>query len=548
MSGALFWLIWRSGWNRGRRMLRRFREPRRAIAIAVGIGYLTWAIHVGGSRTQNGAEGPTELALALGSVGLLISVLSSWFSGAGPLPLGFTAPEVAFLLPAPISRRGLLQYKLTAIQITIVLNAVVWTLLTAGSRVSAWQRGVAVWLLFTVLTLHRHVAGVLRGAARDVGTEGQRRAVAGLSFALIAAALMLSGGAGNVLSGGTGIASVVRAFMEQPWIAIPLWPFRTLLAPLMSPIGTDRIALLAGPAVILGLHVVALFLVDRVAEESVVRASLRRLEQGEAGPDRAPPPPAAPIWDLGPRGHDWAALIWLHVTTGVRRPRLLALLGFGIAILAGIALLSARSHIAAEVIGAMALVWGAFVFAFGPQYLRNDLRSELGRLALRRAWPIAGSTQVTCAVLSAALLLVPLVLWFLAAARIGLGAVVMDVLPLDLVWPAAMLVLPALCWLALLVQNGGAVLFPEWVAGTHGRGVEVLGLNLVVTALTLLFVALLAFLPATAAVVAWLKTGQTLAGSVLAGSIFIVGVALTSWPIVVLLGRQLDRLEPVAID
>lgn len=547
MKGALPWLLLHSARNRAWRVVGRLKEPRRAIAVAVGVAYLTWAIQAGAAHQQVGTNASTEFAIVLGSIGLLISCLSAWFSGTS-LPLGFSPAEVAFLLPAPLKRETLLGYKLVAVQVPLLLNAVIWTLLTSGSRVPAWQRGVAVWLLFTVLTLHRHIAGVLRSTTRELGTEGQRRAIAGASFAMVASALVLTGGAGSLLVSATDSATALRAVLEQPWVSIPLWPFRTLLTPLIAPAAAGWVPVLGPALALLALHVAAVFLVDRVAEELVVRASLRKLDRSDPGTPSVPARPAAPVWRVGPAGSDWAALIWLHVTTGVRRPRLLALLAFGLMLLVAIAVVSARSHLAAEILGAMALVWGGFVFAFGPQYLRNDLRSELGRLALRRAWPIPGSTQIICAVLSATLLLVPLVLWFLTAARIGLGATSLGALQLDLVWPAALLVLPGLCWLALLVQNGGAVLFPEWVAGTHGRGIEVLGLNLVVTAMTLLVVSLLGAVPGIAALVLWTVTGQTLAGSVLGGWLFLVGVALVSWPLTAWLGRELDRLEPVAVE
>ncbi|MGH7417817.1 MAG: hypothetical protein ACREKB_08585, partial [Candidatus Rokuibacteriota bacterium] len=148
MTGALRWLLWRSGLNRVRRLAGRLREPRRLLALVVGITYLAWAIWIGAAQRHGSAVVPSDLAIALGSVGLLISCAAAWLFSGGSLPLGLGAADVAFLLPAPVRRSSLLLYKLASTQVTILLNTLIWTLLTVGGNVGPLQRAVAVWLLF----------------------------------------------------------------------------------------------------------------------------------------------------------------------------------------------------------------------------------------------------------------------------------------------------------------------------------------------------------------------------------------------------------------
>src|SRR3970040_109285 len=47
-----------------------------------------------------------------------------------------------------------------------------------------------------------------------------------------------------------------------------------------------------------------------------------------------------------------------------------------------------------EIVGWLAAMWAGFLLVLGPQWVRNDLRTDLARLALLRSYPLQGRTVV----------------------------------------------------------------------------------------------------------------------------------------------------------
>jgi hypothetical protein len=172
-------------------------------------------------------------------------------------------------------------------------------------------------------------------------------------------------------------------------------------------------------------------------------------------------------------------------------------LGFTAAALA-VAILSVAggSGTLLEIVGWLAAMWAGFLLVLGPQWVRNDLRTDLSRLALLRSYPLRGKTVVAAETAGSTAVLTALQLGLAGIAYLAFwGGEVQDP-SLELrtaVLAAALVFLPAVNFLAMLIQNGAALLLPAWVRVGPDRpiGVEALGHNMLVMSA---FVAILAAL------------------------------------------------------
>src|SRR5262249_12985926 len=144
----------------------------------------------------------------------------------------------------------------------------------------------------------------------------------------------------------------------------------------------------------------------------------------------------------------------------------------------------------AEFTGTLALTWLGFLVVGGPQWVRNGLRGDLPQVDLLRSYPLRGRTIVTMEAGASATVLTLLELALAALAFLAfLNIDVPEMGSQDrgLLFIGGVLLLPPLNFMAMLLQNGAAVLFPGWVrAGVPATGVEALGQQLLsVTALWL---------------------------------------------------------------
>src|SRR5512147_1574900 len=115
MLSASLYLMARSGRNRARRVLRRLRQPRYALALLVGTGYL--ALLVFGQRQSSNPVVPAATMELGGTVLLTLLAAKWWLFGGDRLALAFSPAEIHFFFPAPVTRAGLLGYKLLRAQI-----------------------------------------------------------------------------------------------------------------------------------------------------------------------------------------------------------------------------------------------------------------------------------------------------------------------------------------------------------------------------------------------------------------------------------------------
>lgn len=534
MTGPLPWLAATTALRRFRRRLARLREPARAVAALLAVGYLGAILAWGGGRAA--APPPASLVLAVGGAGLTLAALAVWLLGTAP-PYALSAAESAWLLPAPLPLGRVLAHKAAQAQGILLLQALLWTLLTAPGRAGGARRAVAIALLLTVVALHRQLAATLRAAWRPHAAARDRRGATAAVGLLVALALLAASAIGPLAFLGPDGARLA-AVAEHPAARAVLAPARFLLAPVVAATAAEwRAALPAALAVLLA-HAAAL----ACAVRRWPGATADLLLGGGARADIAGAADA-PLWPLAPRGSLVGALLWRHVTAAARRRRLLLAAAAGVGLVALTAWCAERAPAAAAVLGAVGLVWGGFALVLGPQYVRADLRLDLDRLATLRAWPVPGAAHVAASAAATALLLGAGLLVLAAVAAAGLPAVrPPDARPAWAV--AAALALAALAWLASLIQTAGAILYPEWVRGVPRRGVEALGAGLLGSAASAVAMAVLAALPSAAALLAWWFVVPTPAAPVVAALVAVLVTAGESVVVVGWLGRRFEGLEP----
>jgi hypothetical protein len=263
---------------------------------------------------------------------------------------------------------------------------------------------------------------------------------------------------------------------------------------------------------------------------------------------------------LAPTGRPETAILWKNLILLGRYAslrNLWRLLPLVIAL--GAAASGSRKTGIIEFMSIVVLAGTGLTILMGPQIARNDLRQDLGHIALLKTWPIRSAALLRGEILAPAALLTGIVWLFvlgttLLITRIPSNAAAFTTVALDRIsyGIAAMVLAPPLIIIQLIVHNGLAVLFPAWVmiGATRSRGVEVMGQRLLMQA-AIWITLLLAILPAA------LVAGAVAAAIYFAtGTIPIVIPALLAAAIILAeaflateaLGRALDRTDVGSLE
>ncbi len=563
MTSPLWYLAGRSTRNRLARQLRRLRTPRYALALVLGLAYL-WFVGIyqrSSSTPPNISAASLELMAAAGVLGIVAWV---WVFGADRRALAFSRAEVTFLFPAPVTRRELVRYKLLRGQLVILFNTVLWTaLLTGGWSGSApWRRALAIWTVLTTLALHRLGIALLRGSLVEHGVRAARaRAITLAVVACIAVACLAelrevlpSLRAGWALGFREFLAAAERAAV-RPVVAAVLLPARLLVRPLVMPHWVDWIRAMLPALGLLVLHYIWVVRSDAAFEEAAAAAALARGRRGR-GLARAPRFTATRVPPLSQTGWPAGALLWKNLAAVVRTGRArTAVIGFAVVIVAIVAL--SLANVASGLLegaGWLAAMWVGFLLFLGPQWVRNDLRSDLSRLAMLRSYPLRGASVVAAETAGSTATLTLMQVGLLLVAYLALwGARVDDPDPQfrTLILAGAVVGLPAVNFLAMLVQNGVALLLPAWIRVGPERpiGVEALGQNMLVMMGFLLVLGLLLLVPAAAAAATFIALEPSIGwwAAAPAAAAGVATIALEARIILSRLGRVFERTDPGAV-
>ena len=495
---------------------------------------------------------------------LLIAAARWWIFGADRGTLAFAPAEVQFLFPAPVSRRALVHAKLTRTQLAILLNTIIFSVLLRGGGGSAqgWRRGLALWIGFSALALHRLGAALVRANALEHARPGQRRSLApivvfGSLLGAVAWGIVTKFAAIKAASD-EGYRAAMLAFvdaLQQPIPSIALWPVRALLAPVFASDLPTWLAAMPFAIVMLLVHYLWIVRLDASFEEAALEATQHRAERllrfrtSQMGQTRSKKGKVVRIPKLSARGAPAIAIVWKNVAAAMRggtwRSQLIA---FTIGLVVMAVVIRSASEKAADLFMGLAAGWGAMLVFVGPLWMRFDLRLDLPRLSILKTWPLPGR-QIVAAEIAAVTILHSVTIWSLMVVPVVMAVMNPRLLVSNrfgmATFVAAAIAIPVLNALMFTVQNGTALLFPAWVRlGTDSRGFETMGQNLLTMGATTIVAAVALVFPAGLALLV-IFVGRALGAWTLPIAALLSGLLLLLelWPVVIWLGDVFERTD-----
>lgn len=562
MLEAGLYLLSRSGWNRVRRVATRLRQPRYALAVLAGVAYLSLVLF--GQRAQAGAPVSVPVMQLTGTVLLAILAAKWWLFGADRLALAFSPAEIQFLFPAPVSRAGLLTFKLLRAQFLILVNVAIWLLLLNRGRGQVLPlplHAATIWAMFSTLFLHRLGVALTRDSMVEHGRAGLFRnwpALAGLAALVIVIVISTR----RAVPAGLeeypgGILAGLRQVLETPPLSWALVPFQVPFLPLAAPDVATWIPRFLMALALVALHLAWVFRADKAFEEAAIEASARRADlldrwRRQGARPRAPTRRTWRWGRLSPDGHPIRAIIWKNLTRLVRTatPGVAVTTALLIAGIIGFTVVAGDEHVEVTVmIATLALSWVAVLAIFGPQWVRNDLRGDLEHLQVLRTWPVSGMTLMAGEVFSSSLVLTATqgllaIIGLTALARTSQMEMSLGVL--GLLCLPGLATLAALNIVALAIQNAGALLYPSWVRSEiRPAGIEAMGQHLLTAGISLLLLLLAAIGPVVlgggAVYLLWNQLGWlSLVPGLLLGA---AGLSLEAFLLLDWMGGRFERLD-----
>jgi ABC-2 type transport system permease protein len=591
MLGALLYLRLVSAGNWLRSRARRLRQPKYLVGAVVGCAYFyTFFFRPMGQAgvprsARPGAGLPPEaiaaaraalpadwapVTTAFGALALLALFAVPWLVPRRRAALGFTEAEIVFLFPAPVSRQALVHFRLLSGQLRSLVGATVMTLFSQRWAMlggNALTHALGWWVIFSTLNLHFSGANFVLSRLIDAGRSAWRRrllVLAGLLGLVAVSVLRMPEGLQPLQAAHAADLRPATAWLVALTGTAPLaWllaPIHLVLGPFLALDG--RAFLLAlGPALaVVSLHYLWVVrsavafeddAVDQAQQRAARHAAWRRGGMPGTAPARARPGP----FPLAPDGPPEIAFLWKNLLS--TWPYFtLRVLGIAAAVVAAVCLwlrLQPSLRPLLAVAGSTAVVCAGYTLIIGPQFARQDLRSDLAHADILKTYPLPGWRLLLGELLTPIAILTGVVwLALLAAAlvfptpRASAGWLTPEVRVVAALGLAV--VTPAVVALQLLVPNAAALLFPAWFQATrtHGGGPEVVGQRMIFFFAQVLAM-VLALAPPLALAGLLLFIGQWLVG--LAAAVGLASVALLLvllgevWCGVWLLGQRFDRLD-----
>jgi len=519
--------------------LRRLRQPKYLTGAIVGLAYFYFFFfrHVQHLGERPGAASVSPFLppdagasiAAVGSIALFLVFLLMWGAPSTKPGLNFSEAEIAFLFPAPLTRRGLVHYKVLSAQFTALLQSLLYALLFNSRRLFSGDAGfviVAWWALLAIVTLHYQGSSLTLARLVERGARpGRRRAAI---FALLAGVLVATGysfwhGLQKLPASadlGDYFSRWIPGVVNEGPLRWLFWPFRLLVQPFLV---HDAAAFALALAPVAGLLVLHYFWVvrmntafedasiahaqrqaDRVAE--LRRTGVLRLGEARRHARRAP-------FDLARVRGPELAFLWKNLLSTARP--WFTLRNWGavalllIATAAGFhALLGPAYWKAGGVLAAGGALAGAMALLYGPLLTRLDLRHDLANADILKTYPLPG-WRILLGELLAPIVVLTGIAWLgLLAWFLGLQGHQPPALSPKWFGPemrivfglCAAVVTPVVIAMELLIPNAVPLLFPSWfqTLRTPGGGIDLMGQRLIF-GFGQVLVVVLALLPAAAA-------------------------------------------------
>jgi hypothetical protein len=299
----------------------------------------------------------------------------------------FSAAEVNFLFPGPLSRRQLLAYKVTTTFGSSLLSAAVLTLFLRQYALTL--AGAVVGLLLAMLFVQLFpMALALLASSLGARAYNRRRKVVLAALAVLAAVALV--GAMRGQSGRELLVELERSEVAQVLLA----PFRWFVSAFTAERLWPDLVQWAGLGLLVDACLLAVvfaldahYLETSAAASERAYARLQQLRQGGPGMTSAAgwarlSVPALPSW--GGVG----AVAWRHLVTAVRSPRWLLVVLFVTAMMVYSALSGRDRAGEPEPSGPFVLILVCLLALVIPPLLPFDFRGDIDRMDLLKTLPL----------------------------------------------------------------------------------------------------------------------------------------------------------------
>src|SRR5262249_19996936 len=183
--------------------ITRLKQPKYLVGAVVGVAYFYLVLFRRFNAPRPpGAPFPRAFPVeqlpaieSAGAVVLMVLVALYWFWPRSRAALSFSEAQIAFLFPAPIARKTLIQFRTISAQLRILFTSLLLALFTAP-----WtflQGGVAVrivgwWLILATLDLHAVGSSFTITRLLDRGITSLRRQLLTAAFVALVVGLSLA--------------------------------------------------------------------------------------------------------------------------------------------------------------------------------------------------------------------------------------------------------------------------------------------------------------------------------------------------------------------
>lgn len=557
MIAALLYLQFHTVKNRLTMRFKRLKQPKYLFGALVGGLYFYWYVfrvllgphrHVSGD-SPIATTSPSDALLyeSIGSLVFFVFIVLAWVLPHKRAALAFTEAEVAFLFPAPVTRRTLIHFKLVRSQMRILFSAIFMTLISTrfGANGHWLMRFAGLWVILSTLNLHIMGASFSLTMLMDRGISNWKRRIAVVLpvLAVVAFVVLWVGREFPRLTPDDLVnPDTIRAYAQQAFASGPLpyilFPFQLVIRPILAHDAPAFLAALVPALLVMLLHYIWVVRSDVAFEEASVEASQKLAEKIAAvragnwrtagkklkqkrSPFRLHPTgPAfmALFWkNLINAGGAFTARIWISVTVFV--------VVFSVAMHG-----SGSSSSWTLVVGMGALMFGAWSLLVGPQVVRQDFRQDLPQMDMLKVFPLPG-WQVALGEILAPAAILTAIQWLLiivgviclapsAKGNFSPGLVVVMGL-------GAALVAPMINLITLVIPNAAVLLFPAWfqTGKDAPQGIEATGQRLIF-ALGQFLAFIVALLPVAAVFAIFFFGVNYLAGVTLAVTVATAAAAL----------------------
>ncbi len=523
MLGALLYLRLTSLKNLLLSRLRRLKQPKYLVGAIVGAAYFYFVFFRRFGRALARPH-PMPRGLALpalpsfdvlpliatgGALLLLIIATFTWALPTARPGLAFTEAEVAFLFPAPISRRRLIHFKLLGAQVSILISALFFTLVSSGWSFlggGALIHTLGWWIILTAVNLHLTGATLTVTRLIDGGVSTARRRTVVLGIIGLASAATVFSSWSNTpffvpgepegrgpFAGLTDLCGYLARLLDAGLFHWLLLPGKWVMAPFLSVNGTAFLHALWPAALILVAHYFWVSRMEVSFEEASVATSEKRAARiarirGGGAFSAAKPKARREPFRLPALGRPELAFLWKNLLSTYPLFHWRTWLVCAAIILVGVPWIVRHEELKGVAIGIciISAVVAAYTLLLGPQFSRQDLRSDLGNSDIIKTYPLAGWQVVLGELLTPTAILAGMLWLTLLAAGCALepGVVQLSWFTQGVRVFAGLglaLVIPPLCLLQLLVPNAAALVFPAWFHATRQRtgGIDVMGQRII---------------------------------------------------------------------